>query len=133
MRGTSNISGYFKALGAMEQEDHGRLSILESTTTLSGSCIDGVNMDGHTVPSSSGVAMSVKLAQTCVCAVGFVMAPFVHMCRDNEVFDSARTIRAFDSARLSRYGTRRARSAVFTLSQLQHPRGSCIDGVNIER
>ena len=38
------------------------------------------------------LAMLVKLAQACVGAVGFFMAPIVHVCRDNEASGSARTI-----------------------------------------
>ena len=80
LRGASHISSYFKALGAVAQEEHGRLSFLEFNYNTIGVHVSMVSTwRDRQFRLGLALAMLVKLAQTCVGAVGFFMHP-LYMC-----------------------------------------------------
>ena len=77
----------------MAQEEHGQLSLLGVNYNTIGVHVSMVSTWGdRQCRLPLAFAMLVKLAQTCVGAVGFFTAPVVHVCCNNEVSDSARTI-----------------------------------------
>ena len=65
----------------MAQEEHGRLSLLEFNYSTIGVHVSMVPTWGERqCRLGLALAMLVKLAQTCVGAVGFFIAPVVHVC-----------------------------------------------------
>ena len=76
----------------MAQEEHGRLSLLEFNYSTIGVHVSMVSTwRDRQCRLGLALAMLVKLAQTCVGAVRFFIAPVVHVCCNNKASDSERT------------------------------------------
>ena len=78
----------------MAQEEHVQLSLLGVNYNTIGVHVSMVSTrrDRQCQLPLALAMLLVKLAQTCVGAVGFFTAPVVHVCCNNEASDSARTI-----------------------------------------